>query len=42
MGVVEITDFFPEIASDLTNVTWAHAVNSQAKLDAALTGMYKV
>ncbi|XP_023289849.1 protein FAM151A isoform X2 [Orussus abietinus] len=32
----DIRDLFPEVKDNLTKVTWAHAVNSQKKLDDAL------
>lgn len=34
----DIPSFFPKIKNDLTKVTWAHAVNSQALLQKALKG----
>lgn len=34
----KVSDYFPDLNGDLTKVTWAHAVNSKAKLDAALKG----
>jgi pyruvate/2-oxoglutarate/acetoin dehydrogenase E1 component len=38
---MSVQEYFPEIGNDLTVVTWGHAVNSQQKLQAALTGKKK-
>lgn len=34
--LISVPKYFPEINNDLTQVTWAHAVNSRAKLNASL------
>lgn len=34
----DIATFFPKINGDLTQVTWAHAVNSWSLLEKALNG----
>ncbi|XP_039285236.1 protein FAM151B isoform X2 [Nilaparvata lugens] len=34
--VISVPAYFPNINNDLTRVTWAHAVNSRAKLNASL------
>ena len=36
-AMVHVTDYWPEVAEDLTKVSWSHATNSRAKLDKALT-----
>ncbi|XP_050702468.1 protein FAM151B-like [Eriocheir sinensis] len=36
LGPIDAADFFPEVRDDLTEVTWAHRVNSQAELEAML------
>lgn len=33
---VSVLDFWPQVKKDLTQVTWAHAVNSKDKLEKAL------
>lgn len=38
VAAMSVQEYFPEIGNDLTVVTWGHAVNSQQKLQAALTG----
>jgi hypothetical protein len=38
VAAMSVQEYFPEIGNDLTVVTWGHAVNSQEKLQAALTG----
>jgi hypothetical protein len=38
VAALSVQEYFPEIGSDLTVVTWGHAVNSQQKLQDALTG----
>ncbi|XP_075225475.1 protein FAM151B [Lycorma delicatula] len=35
-GAISVAAYFPEIGNDLTKVTWAHAVNNRAKLNASL------
>ena len=35
-AMVHVTDYWPEVAEDLTKVSWSHATNSRAKLDKAL------
>jgi len=35
--IVSVTDYWPEVASDLSQVTWSHATNSQAALATALS-----
>lgn len=35
-NIPEITEFFPEIEDDLSEVTWGHAINSQELLSDAL------
>ena len=34
--MVRVTDYWPEVADDLTRVSWSHATNSEALLDQAL------
>ena len=34
--IVEVADYWPEVAADLSLVSWSHATNSQAELAAAL------
>ena len=34
--MVRVTDYWPEVADDLTRVSWSHATNSKALLDQAL------
>ncbi len=36
---VEVTDYWPEVAGDLTRVSWSHATNSRLELDEALRGI---
>jgi hypothetical protein len=38
VAALSVQEYFPEIGTDLTVVTWGHAVNSQQKLQDALTG----
>jgi hypothetical protein len=38
---MSVQEYFPEIGSDLTVVTWGHAVNSRQKLHDALTGTHR-
>ena len=35
-AMVRVTDYWPEVADDLTRVSWSHATNSKALLDQAL------
>ena len=35
-AMVRVTDYWPEVANDLTRVSWSHATNSKALLDQAL------
>jgi len=35
--MVTVQDYWPEVSSDLTRVTWSHATNSMSLLDTALT-----
>ena len=35
-AMVHVTDYWPEVAEDLTKVSWSHATNSRAKLNKAL------
>lgn len=37
VAALSVQEYFPEIGSDLSVVTWGHAVNSQQKLQDALT-----
>ena len=34
--IVEVADYWPEVAADLSLVSWSHATNSQTELAAAL------
>ena len=34
--MVRVTDYWPEVAEDLTRVLWSHATNSKALLEQAL------
>ncbi len=35
---IDVADIWPEVAKDLTRVSWAHAVNSEQELKTALRG----
>ena len=35
-SMVRVKDYWPEVANDLTRVSWSHATNSKALLDQAL------
>ena len=35
-AMVRVTDYWPEVADDLTRVSWSHATNSQALVEQAL------
>ena len=37
--IPDITVFFPDVADDLSKVTWGHAVNSKDDLEKLIAGM---
>lgn len=40
-NVPTVTEYFKDIGSNLTKIKWAHAVNSQEKLDKAINNARK-
>jgi len=36
--IIDVPEYWPELANDLTKVVWSHATNSQEKLKKALEG----
>ena len=37
MDIIEVSEFWPEVANDLTLVKWSHATNSQELLEIAIS-----
>ena len=37
LKIVEVTDYWPHVSDDLSQVSWSHATNSHHDLDEALT-----
>ena len=37
MAVVELTEYWPEVAGDLSLVTWSHATNTQHQVGSTVS-----